>query len=158
MTQNPQNCCKNCGHEWFPRGHNLSARCPECGSPSVDYTFDYYLQHFVGQFFCGLFLFYLIVLGVIKSGVWNKTKPFHPWIGGTLVFFASVAVTTLTLEKLGIIEQDKVTKDWHRVGAEPPVIKPTPQPVVDDTPIVMLSDIGNYKTWDECPYYNGPKD
>ena len=31
-TKRPQNKCKSCGHTWYPRGTNLSPRCPHCGS------------------------------------------------------------------------------------------------------------------------------
>jgi len=35
MTYRPLNTCKTCGHDWYPRGHDLSARCPECYSNNV---------------------------------------------------------------------------------------------------------------------------
>lgn len=31
-TLRPQNTCGACGHTWYPRGKNLSPKCPECGS------------------------------------------------------------------------------------------------------------------------------
>ena len=31
-TKRPQNNCANCGYTWFPRGHNLSTKCPNCGA------------------------------------------------------------------------------------------------------------------------------
>lgn len=31
-TLRPQNKCGACGHTWYPRGKNLSPKCPECGS------------------------------------------------------------------------------------------------------------------------------
>ena len=36
MTQRPQNCCKRCQYTWFPRGKNVSRKCPHCGSTEVD--------------------------------------------------------------------------------------------------------------------------
>lgn len=32
MTRRPQNICKSCGHTWYPRGSNISLKCPNCGS------------------------------------------------------------------------------------------------------------------------------
>src|SRR5262245_22222288 len=34
-TQRPQNSCTKCGYTWYPRGHDLSSRCPNCGSAQV---------------------------------------------------------------------------------------------------------------------------
>jgi hypothetical protein len=31
-TLRPQNRCEGCGYTWYPRGKDLSARCPDCGS------------------------------------------------------------------------------------------------------------------------------
>jgi hypothetical protein len=31
-TKRPLNRCTNCGKTWYPRGTNLSTRCPKCGS------------------------------------------------------------------------------------------------------------------------------
>ncbi|ADG17723.1 hypothetical protein BC1002_3701 [Paraburkholderia atlantica] len=31
-TKRPLNKCKSCGKTWYPRGSNLSSRCPRCGS------------------------------------------------------------------------------------------------------------------------------
>lgn len=35
VTMRPLNECKDCKHTWHPRGHNLSRRCPNCGSRAV---------------------------------------------------------------------------------------------------------------------------
>lgn len=34
-TKRPQNKCKSCGNMWYPRGKNLSSKCPNCGSKEV---------------------------------------------------------------------------------------------------------------------------
>lgn len=31
-TKRPLNKCKDCGKTWYPRGSNVSSRCPRCGS------------------------------------------------------------------------------------------------------------------------------
>jgi hypothetical protein len=38
MTQRPQNECEACGYTWYPRGKNLSARCPNCGSSRTTFV------------------------------------------------------------------------------------------------------------------------
>lgn len=34
-TKRPLNVCRECGQTWYPRGANLSRRCPNCGSSNV---------------------------------------------------------------------------------------------------------------------------
>lgn len=34
-TKRPQNGCGACGYSWFPKGMDVSRRCPNCGSTSV---------------------------------------------------------------------------------------------------------------------------
>jgi hypothetical protein len=29
-TRRPLNFCSRCGHTWYPRGHDVSTRCPRC--------------------------------------------------------------------------------------------------------------------------------
>ncbi|HYH68199.1 MAG TPA: hypothetical protein VD866_26130 [Urbifossiella sp.] len=35
MADRPQNYCRDCGYQWFPRGHDHAARCPGCRGPNV---------------------------------------------------------------------------------------------------------------------------
>ena len=35
MTLRNQNVCTSCNHTWFPRGHDVSHRCPRCSSSAV---------------------------------------------------------------------------------------------------------------------------
>jgi hypothetical protein len=39
-THRPLNRCTGCGHEWFPRGKDVSDKCPRCRSEHV-YILDY---------------------------------------------------------------------------------------------------------------------
>ena len=34
-TCREQNYCESCSYEWYPRGHDISQRCPSCKSTSV---------------------------------------------------------------------------------------------------------------------------
>ena len=36
MTYRPENICHSCNYEWHPRGHDLSRKCPSCGSTHVE--------------------------------------------------------------------------------------------------------------------------
>ena len=36
----PQNRCKKCGYTWHPRGHNVSNKCPNCGSREVSINYN----------------------------------------------------------------------------------------------------------------------
>lgn len=55
-TKRMQNRCKKCAYTWYPRGKNLSLKCPSCGSNEVG---------FVGG---GIFLFALIIVGLYVFG------------------------------------------------------------------------------------------
>lgn len=35
MTRRPLNVCGKCRYTWYPRGKDLSAQCPQCGSRDV---------------------------------------------------------------------------------------------------------------------------
>ena len=35
-TLRPQNECRDCSYTWYPRGHNISLQCPNCGSNDID--------------------------------------------------------------------------------------------------------------------------
>lgn len=37
-TKRSQNKCKTCSYTWYPRGKNLSHKCPKCGSEDVGYA------------------------------------------------------------------------------------------------------------------------
>ncbi len=37
-TKRLQNRCKACNYTWYPKGKNLSNKCPNCGSPDVTYA------------------------------------------------------------------------------------------------------------------------
>lgn len=35
QTKRPLNKCRQCGHTWYPKGQNISLKCPNCGSNEV---------------------------------------------------------------------------------------------------------------------------
>lgn len=39
MTKRSLNRCGACGDTWYPRGRELSKKCPSCGSTKVAYNF-----------------------------------------------------------------------------------------------------------------------
>jgi len=62
-TKRMQNRCKKCGYTWYPRGKNLSLKCPSCGSNEVG---------FAGG---GIFLFALIIVGLYVFGGDKHPQP-----------------------------------------------------------------------------------
>ena len=38
QTKRQKNRCASCGYEWYPRGHDLSAKCPRCSNNKVKYA------------------------------------------------------------------------------------------------------------------------
>lgn len=36
-TKRDENCCLSCGRTWFPRGQDMSDRCPSCKSEDVTF-------------------------------------------------------------------------------------------------------------------------
>jgi hypothetical protein len=52
MTMRPKNQCNRCGYTWYPRGKNVSNKCPNCGSGAVQVApFSMMLIKVVGVFF-----------------------------------------------------------------------------------------------------------
>lgn len=47
MKKHLLNRCEKCGNTWFPRGFDLSGKCPSCGSVDVDFTGRLYLATLV---------------------------------------------------------------------------------------------------------------
>ena len=62
MKKHLLNRCKNCGSTWFPRGFDLSRRCPNCESVDVDFT---------GRLYLGM----LVVVAVAAGIFWASDRP-----------------------------------------------------------------------------------
>lgn len=39
MTLRKQNQCGRCGYTWYPRGKEVSLRCPNCSDRDISYTY-----------------------------------------------------------------------------------------------------------------------
>ena len=39
-TYRPQNVCHSCGYTWYPRGKNVSLKCPSCGNYETGIDFS----------------------------------------------------------------------------------------------------------------------
>lgn len=80
MAKRPENICESCGHTWYPKGHNLSKRCPECHSTKVKIH---------RNFFIFWILLHLIVFSAIINvrsdlsfeGILNCLKIKRGWPG-----------------------------------------------------------------------------
>ena len=40
IPQRPQNICKTCHYSWYPRGKNISHKCPRCGSTNTGIQYE----------------------------------------------------------------------------------------------------------------------
>lgn len=52
-----KNKCKSCGYTWYPKGKNLSRKCPDCGSREVTYS---------SGGCCGLIILLALIFGAIS--------------------------------------------------------------------------------------------
>lgn len=64
MNTHLLNRCVKCGSTWFPRGFDVSRKCPNCGSVEVDLTGRFYLA-------------VLILLAVAAGIFWARDRA-HP--------------------------------------------------------------------------------
>lgn len=62
MKKRLLNRCKNCGHTWFPRGFDLSGKCPNCKGEDIDFT---------GRFYLGI----LVALTLCAGVFWATDRP-----------------------------------------------------------------------------------
>lgn len=65
MKQHLLNRCQECGNTWFPRGFDLSRKCPKCHSPDVDFT---------GRIYLGM----LVAIALLAGIFWASDRPHHP--------------------------------------------------------------------------------
>lgn len=61
MAMRPQNLCKNCKYTWYPKGRNVSAKCPQCGSRDVQIAPTY------GMGCCLVFVVGFFALAIIAK-------------------------------------------------------------------------------------------
>ena len=63
MTKRPKNKCGDCGNTWYPKGRDVSKKCPECGSENVK----------MASSFLGNLIGLLLILGAIYLCYWIYT-------------------------------------------------------------------------------------
>lgn len=56
MKKHLLNRCQNCGRSWFPRGFDLSRKCPDCGSVDVEFT---------GRIYLGILAIFAALAGIL---------------------------------------------------------------------------------------------
>jgi hypothetical protein len=82
-TKRPQNQCRKCGHTWFPRGSDISVRCPECRSTATALALDIVFEDIAHAF------------EMLFSGLWVViSQPFR-WLFHFCAFLMKV------LDKIG---------------------------------------------------------
>ncbi len=65
FNKRPLNLCGQCGHTWYPRGHNVSPKCPQCGN-SAGNTVS---QGRAGLSGCGC-----VILVIVALIVWRASS------------------------------------------------------------------------------------
>jgi hypothetical protein len=96
-TYRPSNVCGTCSYSWQPRGHNVSASCPNCGSRNVTVP-----NPFAG---CGTLLLWFVGLGTAAfvldaiSAAWSAI--------GTSGQVALVLVTGLVIGSILVIRRGR---------------------------------------------------
>jgi len=68
MTKRPLNHCKRCGKTWYPRGHDLSSKCPNCGHREIKAA---------GGVSAGVIIF-LLLAALVGGGKHDSPKPDVP--------------------------------------------------------------------------------
>jgi hypothetical protein len=63
----PLNQCHDCGYTWYPRGKDVSHRCPRCSSTDtgIDYTGLYVILFLMGVFLAVSYWYIAIPLGIL---------------------------------------------------------------------------------------------
>lgn len=59
-TKRMQNKCKNCKYTWYPRGKDMSIKCPNCGSRNIGFSGNW------------IFLIFVVFIGLIAIGTYKK--------------------------------------------------------------------------------------
>jgi predicted nucleic acid-binding Zn-ribbon protein len=88
-TKRQQNKCNSCGYTWYPRGKNISLKCPSCGGSEIS---------IVASRIGGVGVVLLIVIGLIIFGVGKKNTSTEPEIA------SASAGTPMVVEQKDIVQ------------------------------------------------------
>jgi hypothetical protein len=75
-TKRPQNYYRFCGYSWYPRGKNVSACCPRCGSREVELVLEGCLRA-VGYVLAAPLVLIAIVIRLLAAAFLAIAK----WVG-----------------------------------------------------------------------------
>lgn len=74
-TYRPQNTCHSCGYTWYPRGKDVSLRCPNCGSYETGIDFSGLIGFLLLIGLCvGLAYYPWVLFAVICFGFYKLIK------------------------------------------------------------------------------------
>ena len=91
-TQRNLNECQSCGYTWYPRGHNISIKCPNCeSSDNVEILQRH--QTFWGAVFSNLALCIIIPLRMVVLALRTVVLSIKliPWLLLALFLWAALA-------------------------------------------------------------------
>ncbi len=74
MTKRPKNVCGSCGYRWYPRGKNLSRKCPNCGSGSVSITLFEKVQGAIAVLAI-VFVGFVVLLSLVPNAEEHSGSP-----------------------------------------------------------------------------------
>jgi hypothetical protein len=69
MAKRLHNKCKSCGYTWYPKGKNISTKCPRCYSTAVDITL---LEKIKAIFSLLFFIFFIAIIFFSNTDTSNK--------------------------------------------------------------------------------------
>src|SRR5436309_769695 len=76
-TRRPHNLCRRCGYSWYPRGKNVSAQCPRCGSEAVELPIEA-LFRAIGYLFAAIFVaIAFVAVGLFRLVAFLARTAFH---------------------------------------------------------------------------------
>lgn len=114
-TIRPQNQCLSCEYTWYPRGKNLSHRCPRCKSHLVEFVPMSFVEK---TFFFGLFgtIMYPLLEGFFFSPRVQSAA------GKLIEFFFEFAPKLSEKINLSGVEPHQIVHFYYSVFQEFPVI------------------------------------
>lgn len=148
-TKRPQNICEDCKYTWYPRGKDVSPKCPRCGSTNTKVTPPNPLTVALGVIV--LMVLILSYLGSIcKTGSSMLSTPAKE---------VAVPASVVTMPSLEVTSPSKATPTSTLVATLPPTLTPIPSSAMGEWTQWngLAISVERYEVADECRGYgDGP--